>query len=198
MGLQPTIVTANFDTIMPDLNSKRWYDVVISSQRITANREKQVDFIPYFKSGLSLLVQKGNPLHVRSLEDLCGQPIGVQDGTIEFDVAKDATKMCYETGKKDIRIIPENDQTQVIQLLANGYVTATFQDAPVTDYYYKSSPDLFEGVGTVTLIGPEGISIRKGDPSMFYAIQKAFNAVKADGIYDRLFRKWQLNPDQKI
>lgn len=198
MGLNAVIITANFDTIMPDLNGKR-FDVVISSQRITEAREKQVDFVPYFESGLSLLVQKGNPLDIHSLGDLCGQPIGVENGTIEFDVAQDATKRyCEKTGKNNIRIISETDQTEVIRLLANGDVTATFQDAPVTTYYYKNSPDLFEGVGTVILAGPEGISIRKGDTSMLHAIQKAFDAVKADGTYDRLFRQWQLNPDQKI
>jgi ABC-type amino acid transport substrate-binding protein len=45
---------------------------------------------------------------------------------------------------------------------------------------------------------PEGIAVRKGDTSMLDAMQAAFHAVKADGTYDNLFTKWQLNAGQKI
>jgi ABC-type amino acid transport substrate-binding protein len=33
---------------------------------------------------------------------------------------------------------------------------------------------------------------------MFTATQAAFNQVKADGTYDRLFSKWKLSTVQKI
>ncbi len=90
------------------------------------------------------------------------------------------------------------DQTDVIQLLANGRVDATYQDSPVTDYYIKQNPGQFEVGGSIVNAAPEGIAVRKGDTSMFNAIQAAFNAVKSDGTYDQLFSKWQLNAAQKI
>ena len=33
---------------------------------------------------------------------------------------------------------------------------------------------------------------------MLNAMQGAFNAIKSDGTYDKLFTKWQLNASQKI
>ena len=40
--------------------------------------------------------------------------------------------------------------------------------------------------------GPEGIAVRKNDPSMFNAIQTAYRQVKASGIYHQLILKWGL------
>src|SRR5712692_11238948 len=60
MGLQAKIVTTKFDTIIDDLVAKR-FDVVMSAVSVTPEREKKVDFVPYFSAGESLLVLKGNP-----------------------------------------------------------------------------------------------------------------------------------------
>src|SRR6266581_2394884 len=82
MGLQTKVITANFATIIPSLQVKR-FDVVMSAVSVTPDRQKQVDFVPYFNAGESLLVQTGNPKNITKLSDLCGQNVGVQNGTIE-------------------------------------------------------------------------------------------------------------------
>jgi polar amino acid transport system substrate-binding protein len=195
MGLKTNVVTANFATIVDDLKAKR-YDVVISAQTITADRQKQVDFVPYFNAGQSILVAKGNPKKINAVADLCGKTVGVQDGTTELDTLNAANKADCKANPAKLTIL--GAQTDVINLLVNGRVEATFQDSPVTDYYLKLNPGRFEVAGSIINAAPEGISIRKGDTSMSTAVQQAFNAVKADGTYDSLFTKWQLNPVQKI
>ena len=195
MGLTPNVKTANFATIVDDLKAKR-YDVVISAQTITPDREKQVDFVPYFNAGQSILVANGNPKKINSVADLCGKTVGVQDGTTELDTLNAANKAECKANPAKLTVL--SAQTDVINLLVNGRVEATFQDSPVTDYYLKLNSGRFQVAGSIINAAPEGISIRKGDTSMFNAVQKAFNAVKADGTYDSLFTKWQLNPVQKI
>ncbi|HYT36367.1 MAG TPA: ABC transporter substrate-binding protein [Ktedonobacteraceae bacterium] len=197
MGLKTTILKANFNTIVDDLVAKR-YDVVISAQTINDERKKKVDFVPYFSAGESLLVQNSNPLNIKSVNDLCGQTVGVQDGTVELDDLNAASKSCTGAGKQAIKLTILKDQTDVIQLLVNKRVVATYQDSPVTDYYIKLNPGQFQIGGSVVNAAPEGISVRKGDTSMFNAIQSAFQRVKSDGTYDALFKKWQLNDAQKI
>jgi polar amino acid transport system substrate-binding protein len=197
MGLKTTILKANFNTIVDDLVAKR-YDVVISAQTINDERKKKVDFVPYFSAGESLLVQNSNPLNLKSVSDLCGQTVGVQDGTVELDDLNAASKSCTGAGKQAIKLTILKDQTDVIQLLVNKRVVATLQDSPVTDYYIKLNPGQFQVGGSIINAATEGISVRKGDTSMFNAIQSAFQRVKSDGTYDSLFKKWQLNDAQKI
>lgn len=197
LGLKTNVKTANFDTIIDDLAAKR-YDVVISALSINADRLQKADFVPYFQSGQSLIVQKGNPQNIKCLPNLCGLKVGVQSGTIELDGLNAQDKACKQANKPAINLTVLKDQTAVIQLLANHRVDATFQDSPVTDYYIKQNPGQFDIGGTVVNTVPEGIAVRKGDTSMLDAMQAAFHAVKADGTYDNLFTKWQLNAGQKI
>ncbi len=191
MGLQAKIVTTKFDTIVDDEAARR-FDVVISALFITAERQKKVDFVPYFKAGESLLVQAGNPLNIKSLADLCGRNVGVQTGTAEQDELKTASDACVKASKPAINVTVLQDQTAVIQLLANHRVVATYQDTPVTDYYNKLHPGQFTVGGVVVNFITEGILVRKGDTSMFNAIQTAFDQLKANGTYHSLILKWGL------
>lgn len=191
MGLQAKVVSTSFDTIIDSLVAKR-FDVVISAIIITADRQKKVDFVPYFNAGESLLVQKGNPHNIKSTADLCGLPVGVQTGTIEQTDLQTANDACKKSGKPLIDVTALTNQTDVIQLLATNRVVATYQDSPVTDYYNKLNPGRFTVGGSVVNAAPEGIVVRKGDTSMFNAVQTAFNQLKADGIYRSLILKWGL------
>jgi polar amino acid transport system substrate-binding protein len=40
-----------------------------------------------------------------------------------------------------------------------------------------------------------GIAVRKDDPELRDAIQKAFDAMKADGTYLKILTKWHLEGD---
>ncbi len=195
MGLKANIVTTKFDTIIDDLAAKH-FDVVISAISITPDRQKKVDFVPYLNAGESLLVQKGNPKNIQSTDDLCGLAVGVQDGTIEQGVLQSSSDNCLEQDKPAININALQDQTAVIQLLTNNRVVATYQDLPVTDYYVKQNPDRYAVGGSVFAAGPEGIAVRKNDPSMFNAIQTALNQLKAAGTYKQLILKWGLTNEE--
>ena len=195
MGLQAKVVTTNFNTIINSLSSKR-FDVVISAVSVTPDRQKVVDFVPYFSAGESLLVQNGNPKHITNVSQLCGQNVGVQNGTIEQTDLQTASTACTKAGKAAIHITALTNQTDVIQLLATNRVVATYQDSPVTDYYIKQHPGQFTVGGSVVNAGPEGIVIRKGDTSMFNAVQTAFNELKASGAYHTLILKWGLTSEE--
>jgi polar amino acid transport system substrate-binding protein len=191
MGLKTNVVTTNFNTIIDSLLAKR-FDVVISAVTITPERQKKVDFVPYFNAGESLLVQNGNPLNLKSTADLCGQKVGVQNGTIEQADLQTASTACKNAGKSPIEMTVLTNQTDVIQLLATNRVVATYQDSPVTDYYNKLFPGRFTVGGSVANAAPEGIVVRKGDSAMFHAIQTTLNQLKADGTYNSLIQKWGL------
>ncbi len=191
MGLTATIKPDKFDTIIDDLGNKR-FDVVISAITINSDREQKVDFVPYFNAGESLLVAAGNPKNITMLSDLCGQNVGVQDGTVEQTDLQTASTACTKAGKPAIKLTVLQDQTAVIDLLANGRVVATYQDSPVTDYYNKQHPGMFTVGGSVVNAANEGIAVRKGDSSMLTAVQSAFNQLKTGGGYHALIVKWGL------
>jgi len=191
MDLQVKVVSTPFTTIIDDLAAKH-FDVVISAVNITPDRQEKADFIPYLKAGESLLVQKGNPKHITSTDDLCGLAVGVQKGTVEQGVLQSSSDNCLEQEKPEIKIIALEDQAAVVQLLSTQSAVATYQDSPVTDYYVKQQPDQLEAAGSVFGEDTEGIAVRKGDAEMLKAIQTAYNQLKTAGTYHQLIVKWGI------
>jgi polar amino acid transport system substrate-binding protein len=191
IGLKVNVVKADFNTIIDSLSNKR-FDVVISAMTISPEREQKVAFVPYFNAGESLLVQKGNPLHLTKPSDLCGKNIGVQKGTVEETDLDAASTACTKAGKPAINLTSLDDQTAVVQLLVNQRVVATYQDSPVTDYFNLLNHNEFSVGGSVLNAAQEGIAVRKGDTAMYNAIKAGFDAVKQDGTYTNLIKKWNL------
>jgi polar amino acid transport system substrate-binding protein len=195
--LQLKVIPNSFDTLIPGLSSKR-YDAVISGVTINDQRKQEVDFVPYFSAGETLMVQNGNPEHIRSLADVCGKAVAVQNGTVEQPDLQFASETCRKEGKPSVNIQVLEDQNQVIQDLANRRVSATFQDSPVTDYYLKQHPGKFEIGGSVMNAALIGIAVRKGDSAMLKAVKDALYQMKRDGSYKALIDKWGLTSGEII
>lgn len=194
MGLQTNIVSTRFDTIIDDLNNKR-FDVVISGMHITPQREQKADFVEYARSGESLLVAKGNPEQLSTYDQLCGKKVGVQGGSLQQDRLNEASKKCTQAGKQPIQLTVLASQAEVVGLLVNKRVDATLQVSAISSYYLKQNPGTLDVGKTVMNTSVEGIAIRKGDTAMKTAVQKAFDEVKADGTYKKLLDKWGLDDE---
>lgn len=191
IGLQPRIMNTGFDTLIPSLQAKR-YDVVMATAAITANRQKRVDLLPYFNAGKAILVQKGNPAHVKSLVDLCGKTVVVENGTIEQIDLQNAVNTCKQAKKPAINTTILQSQNDVVQALATGRVVAAYQDEIVTDYYLKQNAGRFDIGGLVGPSSAEGIAVYKGNTDLENALKAALAQVKQGGTYDKLRQKWGL------
>src|SRR5260370_20808351 len=104
---------------------------------------------------------------IKGVNGLCGVTVGVQDGTVELDDLNAASKSCTGAGKPAIKLTILKDQTDVIQLLVNKRVVATYQDSPVTDYYIKLNPGMFVIGGSVFKSPPQRTSLRQTATSNF-------------------------------
>ncbi len=206
MGLKVEILTTKIETLISDLGNKR-IDVAISAIPITPDRQAKVNFIPYFNAGESLLVEVGNPHHITSLADLCRQSVGVQAGTVEVTDLQNASEICQRSHKPAINLIVLKNQLDVIQLLTDHRVAATYQDSPVTDYFIKLNPGHFAVGGAVANANLEGIAVgeageagegSKDNTALLRAMQTAFNSLKADGTYHSIIIKWGVTGEEMM
>ena len=82
--MRAEFTNTGFDAIIGALESQR-FDIIMSAMTVTEEREKEIDFIPYFADGTDILVAAGNPKNVKSIEDLSGLTAAVQIATIQVD-----------------------------------------------------------------------------------------------------------------
>lgn len=191
MNLKIKIVSTDFRNVISGLLSKN-FDVAVSAIIITPDLQQRVNLVPYFVGGESLLVAKGNALNIKGLQDLCGRKVAVGASTLEQKDLEMASDNCEQQKKASIQISVLQNQMAVIQLLLSKRVVASYQDAPLADYFMKQNPGLFEIGGSVINTNLEGIATRKDDATMSRAIQASFTIMKSNGTYCTLIKKWGL------
>ncbi|MQW87606.1 transporter substrate-binding domain-containing protein [Sinorhizobium saheli] len=177
---EPNIVTTAWDGIIAGLVTGR-YDTIIGSMSITEERKKAVDFVgPYYRSGLAVFVRKG--AGIAGVGELEGKTVGVTLGEAAEKWARDQNKFEIRTYKG----LPE----MLLDLGAGRVDAIVADDVPVFVAMAKSNAPI-EQVKDDTLPRYDiGIAIRKNNPELAAAMQKALNDMMADGTYKIISKKW--------
>ena len=159
-------------------------------------RGKGVDFVDYFNAGSSILVQKGNPKAIKTVDDLCGQTAAVQKGTTQdTDILTPQEPKCQTAGKP-LNVLRFEKDTDALQQVKNGRAVVNLEDFPVAAYNAQTSgggKDFDVVPGQVGVQGSYGIAVPKANTQLRDALQAGLKAVIADGTYDQILAKWNVS-----
>lgn len=206
IGLEPDLIAAlsallgiRFETVGGDFAEhlqrvqNHEVDLVVDSLSDTAERERQADFVTYFSAGTSILVKRGNPDAITTLDHLCGRRAGVEDGATQEDLVRRSQARC--AGRPiTVRVYDENAEA-VVQLRA-GSLDAILLDYPVavalaTDpktrtFFQLASDTQFEPI-------PGGIGVAKDRTELRDVLRAAMNKLIASGVYRQIFERWGMS-----
>jgi polar amino acid transport system substrate-binding protein len=199
LGVRFQFTNGTFDGLITSMQTGR-FDVIMSSMTDTKDRQeglddkgekagKGVDFVDYLSAGSSILVKKGNPEKIESVDQMCGKKVATQRGTTSHEILKAQTKKCVKDGRKKIGVEPYNNDDEARVRLKTGGVVADVSDFPVAANAAKSGPD-FEVVGDQMQSAPYGMAVTKGNKKLREALKAAMNAIIEDGTYKRALEKW--------
>ncbi|MDJ0343272.1 ABC transporter substrate-binding protein [Streptomyces sp. H10-C2] len=201
LGVKFQFTNGTFDGLLTAVYTGR-QDVVMSAMSDTKARQgglddkgkkigKGVDFVDYFNSGASILVKKGNPKGIKSLDDLCGQTVAVQRGTIYEGIFKTQATKC---AGKTLTVEAFDTDTEAQTRVKAGGAVADLNDYPVASYIAKTSGggNDFEVTGTPSGAGPFGIAVDKSNTQLRDALKEAVDAIIKDGSYQKILEKWQV------
>ncbi|MFJ6794434.1 ABC transporter substrate-binding protein [Streptomyces sp. NPDC091268] len=201
LGVKFQFTSGTFDGLITSLETGR-QDIAMSS--ITDNKKRQeglddkgakigkgVDFVDYFSSGVSLILKKGNPQNIKSLEDLCGKTVAVQRGTIYEDTFKAQAEKC---GDKKLTIEAFDTDAEAQTRVKAGGAVADLNDFPVAAYIAKTSGggNDFEVGGQQSDVGLFGIAVSKENTQLRDALKEALDAIIKDGSYAKVLEKWNV------
>jgi polar amino acid transport system substrate-binding protein len=191
MGKTAAFTNTGFDGIIAALLAKKC-DAIISGMNDTPARRKQVSFVDYIRVGQSLMVKKGNPQHVTNLASLAGKTVSVEVGTTNKDFLDAQSKKLKSSGKPAIKVQAFPKDTDAAAALKTGRVDAYFGDSPVVAYYIKKDKSFAFAGSPINPIAV-GIAVRKSDAATKSGIQKAVDAMYADGTMKKILAKWQMS-----
>ncbi len=193
LGVKLEITNLDFDPTIPAITAGR-FDTSMTYIGDKPAREQQVDFVDEFRSGYSIMVQKGNPTGVKTLADLCGKGVGSQVGAANTAIVEDQDAKCKAAGKPGINIVSTQSAADAVLALKSGRVAAHLEDAPVAAYIAATSGggNDFDVVGDQVTIRNHGLIFKKENTQLRDAFQAALKAVIADGTYDAILKKYHV------
>ncbi len=182
------IVNTPFTSIFASLNNGD-VDFVISGVTINEKRKQSFDFsAPYFDARQLIAVPKDST--VKSLQDLKDKKVSVVSGSTADDV------MSREVGKSSTNIRRFESTPLIISELAAGGVDAAIGDNGVIAYRVSQVPALKTVEDPNFPVEHFGIVVRKGDKALQDKINAGLAAIRADGSYSVIYKKW-FNQDYK-
>ncbi|MFD4025504.1 ABC transporter substrate-binding protein [Streptomyces sp. NPDC058576] len=196
LGVKFAFTPQKFDGIVPAIQAGK-FDVAMSAMTDNKERQAVVDFVDYSVSGSGIMVVKGNPEKITTLDDLCGKKVAVQAATNQLDLLKEHQGSCKKAGDGEIGIatFPKDSDAQ-LALRANK-VVAQVLTKPAAGWTAKTADggQAFEVADDPAATGgynasPNGIAVSKKLPELTDAIQKALQSLIDDGTATKIFEKY--------
>jgi arginine/ornithine transport system substrate-binding protein len=184
-----TYVEQVWDSMIPGLQAKK-YDVIVSSMSITEERQQVVDFTDkYYFTPSRIVVKTGTPF--TDLASLKGKKIGVLKGSTQEKYAMGELKPAGAS------IVPYEAQDQVYLDIKSGRLDGTVADQVEVNGGFLSKP---EGAG-YGFVGPVlnetkyfgtgvGVALRKEDTALKDQLNTAIKAIRGNGVYETVSKKY--------
>ena len=191
LGVSAEFTNTGFDGIIGSLETER-FDILMSAMTVTEERQKEIDFIPYFDAGTDILVAEGNPKNVKSIEDLSGLTVGVQIATIQVDQLQAANDALKAANKPEINVLTFDQNPLAVEQLINGRADAVIADSPVVANDARLSDGKLQALGLAVEAAPYGIGVRKGSSELKAAVEGALQKLIDSGKYKEILSDWGL------
>lgn len=187
-GFSVNIQQTPFAALIPSLTGNK-IDIIAAAMLKTEARAQIVDFSdPVYSYGEGLFVNAQDGKSYKNLDDLKGETVGAQVGTVFVDALN------KKGGFKEVKTY--DSVADMMRDVALGRIKAGFGDRPIVAYQLAQGAN--PQVRLVkeyqpTLMGDVCLVIRKGDPKLMERLNKAIAELKADGTLARIVEQWKLN-----
>jgi len=180
LGVKVEFVEGKWDGLIAGLDARR-YDAVINEVTITDARKAKYDFSsPYIVSKAVLLVRSDNHA-IKSFADLKGKKSA---HTLSSNYAQLARKYGAE-------LVGTDGFNQSLDLVVAGRADATINDSlSYLDFKKHKANAPVRIAASLPDAEAEGVLIRKGNPDLLNAINRALTQIKSDGTYLRISHKY--------
>ncbi len=186
MGVETNVITTPFEAIETGsaLDTDQC-DLAASGMTITEERESVMDFSePYLDDNLALLVAPDSG--IRSVADIEGQRVGVQQATTGEDYARDngADVVQYETS------------SLMIQGLNTDDVKAVLGNISVTGPAIADNPEL-QLVEEIETGEQLGLAVKTGNTALLDQVNESLATMEEDGTLAQLEAEWLGTADSE-
>lgn len=190
MAVECEWVTSDWDGLIPALEAKK-FDAIVASMSITAERKEKIDFTgKYYTTPIKCMRAVGTDVDPSNEPKLKGKMVGVQSGVVADNFVRGKFKDVVE-------VTAYKTQDEANLDLLSGRVDLVCADSVVLAPFVKDE----KNAAKVEFVGGDfndkefvgegvGIGIRKGDTALAEKLNKAIEAIRKDGTYAEINKKY--------
>jgi polar amino acid transport system substrate-binding protein len=201
IGVPASFNQTPFDSIILSIKGGK-NDMIMSDMYDNAEREGEgVSFVDYAFDGTSILVKKGNPNGISTLDDLAGKTVACESGTTQQAFLQKQNKDFTAAGKTPMKILALPNQPAALLAVTSGRAVGDLTDHSTASYIAQTTNDgnTFEVVADPQFpngYDPQmvGIGIVAKNTQLIDTVQKALQALIDDGSYAKIIAKYGLLP----
>lgn len=193
LGLKPNIIDTRFSDLILSLRAGR-LDMIASALYVNPRRAKQVDYIPYIKTGTAIMVLDPSKLDPKTPEDLCGLRVAnIKGSSWRPKVLKLSDTVCKAQGKGAITMLEYPTSPEALLALKSRAADAMMEDIAVSHEMVRKES------GQIRITSPEliypiviGLGVSKDNPKLKAALTQALDETRKSGQYQALLKKYGL------
>lgn len=180
LGMELVIEDIDFDAIIPSVQSGK-ADVGAAGMTVTDERLMEVDFSDTYATAKQVVIVKADS-GIKSLDDLTGKKIGVQQGTTGDIYASD------DYGDENVDRYAKG--AEAVEALTQGKVDAVIIDNQPAQVFVSNAAE-----GELVILDEAyadeeyAICVKKGS-DLLEKINGALAELKADGTFDKIIAKY--------
>ncbi|WPE22991.1 ABC transporter substrate-binding protein [Shinella zoogloeoides] len=190
LGLTAEFQNVEFPQLIPQVVTGR-SDMIITAFSDKVERQTQLDFIDYFKTGNVFYSSIDHQDEIKTEADLCGKTVAVATGTSWVTWAEELGKLICPADKL-ITVIQIPTQAEHIMQIRQGRAQASVIGLEGLLDLMKQEPGKFYQIGEVGDVNHYGIAFAKANGELRDAVHATLDALKADGTYAQILDRHGL------
>ncbi|EJL93490.1 periplasmic component of amino acid ABC-type transporter/signal transduction system [Herbaspirillum sp. CF444] len=193
LGLTVRFLDTRFANLILGVNARR-FDVIASALYVTPERAKQLDYLPYLKTGGSLMTLQDSDFKPQTPEDLCGKKISSIKGASWIPRLREVSQQyCIPGGKAAIDVREFETSPGAAQAVLAHAVDAQFEDSAVAKMTVNKMADRLRISSTEPLYPVViGLGVVKGNKELLTILQTAFESMQKSGEYKALLNEYNV------
>lgn len=192
MGKEAEFLDTRFANLIMGVNLRK-FDVIASTLYVTPERAKQIDYIPYMKTGGVMLALKSGDFKPAKPADLCGKRVSSIQGAAWIKKLNAVSETeCLPNGlsKIDVREFPTSPEAS--QAVLAGMVDAQFEDAAVAKAAADKSGKL-ELTSDIVYPVVVGLAVKKGNEEFRQHLSAVVASVEKTAAFKALLDEYSVS-----
>lgn len=194
LGLEPVFQNMKFSQVI--LSVKKEDIDITPGLYITPERDKVIDFVPYFSIGTSIVVSSSNSSPPKTKMDLCGLTVSsIKGAAVAGKVRNNLNPVCKQAGKKPVTILPFQTDPGATQAVLTGAADAQLTATIIADLMLKKTGGQLK-ISSDHPLYPVQVAwgVNESDDALTNALACALNQLVKSGRYRKLLDEYNLDP----